>query len=51
MQKNRTEFVNFIFKPSSVLLLAIEYRHFFTAPANAAGNSGDQLNLAAGVRF
>jgi hypothetical protein len=51
MQKNRTEFVNFIFKPSSVLLLAIEYRHLFTAPANATGNTGDQLNLAAGVRF
>jgi hypothetical protein len=51
MQKNRTEFVNFIYKPNSALLLALEYRHLFTATMNSAGASGDQVNLAAGVHF
>jgi hypothetical protein len=51
MQKNRTELFNFIYKPSSVLLFAVEYRHLFTQQANAEGDSGDHLNLAAGVRF
>ncbi len=51
MQKNRTGLVNFIYKPNSILLFAIEYRHLFTAQENSAGNTGDQLNLAAGVHF
>ena len=51
MQKNRTELVNFIYKPNSFLLFAVEYRHLFTAPENSAGNTGDQLNFAAGVHF
>ena len=51
MQKNRTGLVNFIYKPSAVLLFAVEYRHLFTAPENSPGNTGDQLNLAAGVHF
>src|SRR5205807_2936125 len=37
MQKNRTELVNFIYKPNSVLLFAVEYRHLFTLPANGEG--------------
>jgi hypothetical protein len=51
MQKNRTGLVNFIYKPSAALLFALEYRHLFTAPENSPGNTGDQLNLAAGVHF
>jgi len=51
MQKNRTELVNFIYKPNAFLLFAFEYRHLFTAQANAIGMAGDHLNLAAGVQF
>ena len=51
LQKNRTEFVNFIYKPNSALLFAIEYRHLFTASATGQSASGDHLNLAAGVHF
>jgi hypothetical protein len=51
MQKNRTDLVNVIYKPSSVLLFAVEYRHLFTLPAGFAGAKGDQVNLAAGVHF
>lgn len=51
MQKNRTDLFNVIYKPSSVLLFAVEYRHLFTLPAGFAGAKGDQVNLAAGVHF
>lgn len=51
LQKNRTDFVNFIYTPNSFLLFAVEYRHLFTAPAVGQSASGDHLNLAAGVRF
>jgi len=51
MQKNRTDLVNFIYKPNSILLFALEYRHLFTQVPNNAGVKGDQVNLAAGVRF
>lgn len=50
MQKNRTDLVNVIYKPSSVLLFALEYRHLFTV-AHGTAFKGDQLNLAAGVQF
>ena len=50
-QKNRAEFVNFIYTPNSVLLFSAEYRHLFTVPVNGEGASGDHINLAAGVRF
>lgn len=51
MQKNRTDIVNFIYRPTSALLLALEWRHLFTLPANSVAHSADQLNLAAGVHF
>ena len=51
LKKNRAGFVNFIFKPNSVLLFAVEYRHLFTEPAIGASGSGDQVNAAAGIRF
>ena len=50
-QKNRTEFVNFIYEPNSFLLFAVEYRHLFTASALGDSATGKHLNLAAGVRF
>jgi hypothetical protein len=51
LQKNRTDLFNVIYKPSSVLLFAVEYRHLFTLPAAFAGSKGDQVNFAAGVHF
>jgi len=51
MQKNRTDLVNFIYKPTSVLLFAVEWRHLFTQLANSTGQTADQINLAAGVHF
>jgi hypothetical protein len=51
MQKNRTELVNLIYKPSSALIFAVEYRHMFTAPAKLPGASADHVNVAAGVQF
>ncbi len=51
LKKNRTEFVNFIYKPNSLLLFALEYRRIFTAQATNVAASGAQLNIAAGVRF
>jgi hypothetical protein len=50
MQKNRTELVNFIYKPI-VLLFAVEYRHLFTLPATGNGQTADHVNLAGGVQF
>jgi hypothetical protein len=51
MQKNRTDLVNFIYKPSAVLLFAVEYRHLFTLPSSSTPHTGDQVNLAAGVHY
>ncbi len=51
LKKNRTEFVNFIYKPNSILLFALEYRRIFTAQATGVAASGEQINIAAGVRF
>jgi hypothetical protein len=51
MQKNQTEFVNVIYRPNSVLLFAVEYRHLFTLPANANAQSANHVNLAVGVQF
>lgn len=51
LKKNRTEFVNFIYKPNSLLVFALEYRRIFTAQATNVSASGAQVNIAAGVRF
>ena len=51
LKKNRTEFVNFIYKPNSLLLFALEYRRIFTVQATNVAASGEQINIAAGVRF
>jgi hypothetical protein len=51
LKKNQTDLVNFIFKPNSFLLFAVEYRHLMTIPAAGKGASGNQVNVAAGVHF
>lgn len=51
MKQNRAEFVNAIYKPNSVLFLALEYRHLVTTPALGQNASGGHINLAAGARF
>jgi len=51
LQKNQTEFVNLIFKPNSVLLLATEYRHIFTLPSVGQSATASQINVSAGARF
>jgi hypothetical protein len=50
-KKNRAEFVNFIYRPNSVLLFALEYRHLVTLPAVGAKSTLGHINLAVGVRF
>jgi hypothetical protein len=50
-QKNKAEFVNFIYRPNSVLLFALEYRHLVTLPAVGAKSTLGHINLAVGVRF
>jgi len=51
LKKNLTGFGNFIFKPNSVLLFALEYRHIVTTPAVGASARGSQVNLAVGAKF
>jgi hypothetical protein len=51
LKKNRTEFVNFIYKPNSILLFALEYRHLLTAPALGSRSTEGHINVAAGIRF
>jgi hypothetical protein len=51
LKKNLTELVNFIYKPNSLLLFALEYRRIFTVQATNVSASGAQINIAAGVRF
>jgi len=50
-QKNQAQFVNFIYKPKTSLVLALEYRHLRTTMFGGTSASGDQVNLAAGVHF
>jgi len=51
LKKNRTELINFIYKPNSLLLFALEYRRIHTVQATNVSASGAQVNIAAGVRF
>ena len=51
LQKNQAEFVNFIFKPNSVLLFATEYRHIVTLPSVGKSATASQVNVSAGARF
>jgi hypothetical protein len=49
--KNREQIANFVYKPDSVLLFALEYRHILTTPFRTNASTGGQVNVAAGVRF
>lgn len=51
MKKNQTEFLNFIYEPTSFLLFALEYRHLLTARATGPSASGEHVNIGARVRF
>jgi len=47
---NRSEMMNFIFRPRSDLLISGEYRHLNTSQLSG-NNSADQVNLSMGVLF
>jgi hypothetical protein len=49
--KNREQITNFIYKPDSVLLFALEYRHIMTTPFRTYTSTGGHVNVAAGFRF
>lgn len=51
LKKNLTGFGNLIYRPNSVLLFALEYRHIVTTPAVGSAASGSQVNLAVGAKF
>jgi hypothetical protein len=51
LKKNLTGFGNFIYRPNSVLLLALEFRHIVTTPAVGTSAGGSQVNLAVGAKF
>ncbi|MCU1286639.1 MAG: hypothetical protein JWO13_2989 [Acidobacteriales bacterium] len=50
-KKNRAQFVNFIYKPNSILLFSLEYRRLFTLSPVFGSATGNHINVAAGVRF
>jgi len=50
-QKNQAQFVNFIYKPKTSLVFALEFRHLRTTMFGGESAAGDQVNLAAGVHF
>src|SRR5579864_7595298 len=50
LTSNRSEMVNFIFRPRSDLLVSGEYRHLRTSQIGAL-NTADQVNLVMGVLF
>ena len=47
---NRSEMVNFVFRPRSALLFSGEYRHLHTTQLNGL-NTADQVNATVGVLF
>ncbi|MBV9339323.1 MAG: hypothetical protein JO159_00350 [Acidobacteria bacterium] len=47
---NRSEMMNFIFRPRSDLLISGEYRHLHTSTVGAPGTAG-QVNMIMGVLF
>ena len=49
--RNRTSFVNFIYRPYSNLLFSMEYRRLRTFQVNGESHSADQVNLMMGVLF
>lgn len=49
--RNRSFFVNFIYRPYSNLLFSTEYRHLRTFQVNGISPAADQLNLTMGILF
>jgi len=51
LNRNRSEFVNFIYRPRSNLLFSTEFRTLRTFSVNGPSNRANQLNLIMGVLF
>ncbi len=51
LNRNRSEFVNFIYRPRSNLLFSTEFRTLRTFSVNGASSRANQLNLIMGVLF
>jgi hypothetical protein len=49
--RNRTGFVNFIYRPRSNVLFSIEYRRLRTFDVSSESNTADHINLGMGVLF
>jgi hypothetical protein len=49
--RNRSSFINFIYRPYSNLLFSAEYRRLRTFPGNGNSHTADQVNLMIGVLF
>ncbi|HEV2963679.1 MAG TPA: hypothetical protein VG649_17770 [Candidatus Angelobacter sp.] len=51
LNRNRSEFVNFIYRPRSNLLFSTEFRTLHTFSVTGANSRANQLNLIMGVLF
>lgn len=51
LNQNRTEFVNFIYRPRASLLFSTEFRTLRTSAVDGVNSRANQLNLAMGVLF
>ncbi len=51
LNRNRSEFINFIYRPRSNLLFSTEFRTFHTFTINGTSSRANQLNLIMGVLF
>jgi hypothetical protein len=51
LNRNRSEFINFIYRPRSNLLFSTEFRTLHTFSITGANNRANQLNLIMGVLF
>ncbi len=51
LNRNRSEFVNFIYRPRSSLLFSTEFRTLRTFSVNGPSSRANQLNLIMGVLF
>src|SRR5258708_32922664 len=51
LARNRSEFVNFIYRPRSNLLFSTEFRTLRTFSVNGTNQRANQLNLIMGVYF
>ena len=49
--RNRSSFVNFVYRPRSDVLMSLEYRRMHTFRINAEPERADQVTLSMGVLF